>query len=199
MHCCWYACMHQVISLLLWHIGCCYIPSCPGLLVAAQTTEECSLRFRLHPNDLLNPRYRVVFTGLTPEELVANNNINIGPRIICDCTVEGLAQRHWLDIYGNVLPTDRNLVVDYRVRLPDEQPGTAVILRINKNRFSCTEAGTYTCVIGNNNRTLLVTPFGKWAGTYRFCLNGHPVVTKLCSSGVQRGSCNADTLETLHN
>ena len=174
MHSCWYACIHYVISCYscLIAIEYCYAPSCPGLLVAAQRTEQCSLRFRLHPNDLLNPRYRAVFTGLTPEELVANSNINIGPRLICDCTVEGLTQRHWLDIYGNVLPTDRDLVVDYRARLPDEQPGTAVILRINKNRFSCTDAGTYTCIIGSNSRTLLVTPYGRWSGSYRVIVMG---------------------------
>ena len=166
MHCCWYACMHQVISLLLWHIGCCYIPSCPGLLVAAQATEECSLRFRLHPNELLNPRSRAVFTGLTQEELVANGDTNIGSRLICDCTVEGLTPRYWLDIFGKVLPTDRKLVVDYRV-WRDDLSGTAAILRINRNRFSCTEAGTYTCVIGSNSRTLQVTPYGRWAGSYR--------------------------------
>ena len=149
-------------SCYSWHIaiGCCYISSCPGLLVAAQTTEQCSLRFRLHPNELLNPRNRAVFTGLTNEEMVANNNANTGSRLICECTVEGLTPRHWLDIHDKVLPTDRSLVVDYRV-WRDNPSGTAVILRINRNRFSCTEAGTYTCVIGSNSRTLLVTPFGR--------------------------------------
>ena len=156
-------CMHRVISLLL-SAYCKWLllhSLLPGLLVAAQTTEQCSLRFRLHPDELLNPRSRAVFTGLTPEELMANNNTNIGSRLICDCTVEGLTPSYWLDIFGKVLPTDRNLVVDYRVRLPDEQPGTAVILRINRNRFSCTEAGTYTCVIGSNSRTVRVTPYGR--------------------------------------
>ena len=91
---------------------------------------------------------------------MANNNIDTGSRLICECTVEGLTPRYWLDIFGNVLPTDRSLVVDYRV-WRDDPSGTAVILRINRKRFSCTEAGTYTCVIGSNSRTLLVTPFGR--------------------------------------
>lgn len=162
------------ISLLLLaycNIECCYAPPCPGLLVAAQTTEQCSLSFRLHPNDLQNPRNHALFTGLTPQELVASNNRDVGRRLICDCTVEGLTS-YWLDIFGNKLPTDKTLVVDYRKRQPDEQPGTAVILRINKNSFSCTEAGIYTCVIGNNDRTLLVTPYGKWAGSYSVIVMG---------------------------
>jgi len=126
-------------------------------LVAAQT---CSLRFQLHPDELLNPQNRALFTGLTNDEIVANNYTNTGSRLICDCTVEGLTPSYWLDIFSNVLPTDTSLVVDYEV-WQDDPSRTAVILRINKNPFSCTEAGTYTCVIGSNTRTLMVTPYGR--------------------------------------
>ena len=126
-------------------------------MVAAQT---CSLRFQLHPDELLNPQNRAVFTGLTEDEVVANNNTDTGSRLICECTVAGLTPNSWLDIFSNVLPTDESLVVDYKV-WRDDPSSTAVILRINNNSFSCTEAGTYTCVIGSNSRTLLVTPYGR--------------------------------------
>ena len=39
--------------------------------------------------------------------------------------------------------------------------GLAVNLRINQEGFSCAEAGEYTCVVGTNNRTVLVTPIGE--------------------------------------
>ena len=50
-------------------------------------------------------------------------------------------------------------LVDYKVA--KKQPGSAVNLRINKGGFSCAEAGEYTCVVGTNNRTVLVTPIGE--------------------------------------
>ena len=118
------------------------------------------MRFYFRPNDIASPRNRVVFTGFTPEERIANGNLSVGHRLICNCTnIEGLAPRHWLDINGNVLQRNGRLLVDYR--LFSRQSRTEVILRIRRNGFSCTEAGTYTCVVGTNTRTVLVTPFGE--------------------------------------
>ena len=50
--------------------------------------------------------------------------------------------------------------VYYRLdhKLKKKKSWTAVQLRI-KNRFSCAEAGMYTCVIGES-RSLVVTPVG---------------------------------------
>ena len=71
---------------------------------------------------------------------------------------------YWLNSSGIVLPEDdrKKELVDYRVA--SVQPGTAVHLRINDDAFSCAEAGSYTCVIGNNNRSVLVTPIGECSG-----------------------------------
>ena len=133
--------------------------TCAGLQVAAQ---RCTPRFSLHPDDIESPQRRVVFTGFTPEEKVANGNIDIGHRLICTCAeIEGLTPRRWLDINGNVVPSNMSLLVDSRPA--HGQPGTAVTLHINNDSFSCAEAGTYTCVVGTNIRTVLVTPFGEWA------------------------------------
>ena len=65
-----------------------------------------------------------------------------------------------MGVNGAVLPKNRRQqLVDFRVAT--NQPGSAVHLRINKAGFSCAEAGTYTCVVGSNTRTVLVTPVGE--------------------------------------
>ena len=103
-----------------------------------------------------------MFTGLTAEEKATNNNSAIGSRLTCGCDDMGeLAPVHWLNSSGIVLHEDdrTNELVDYKPA--PNQPGTAVHLRINRDGFSCAEAGSYTCVIGNNNRSVLVTPIGE--------------------------------------
>ena len=109
-----------------------------------------------------NQEDRVVFTGLTAEELArSGGTTTTGDKLTCACaTVEGLAPLLWLDESGVALPdSDKKQLVDYKVA--DKQPGSAVKLRINKGGFSCAEAGEYTCVVGNNNRSVLVTPIGE--------------------------------------
>ena len=65
-----------------------------------------------------------------------------------------------MDVNGVELPDSKpRQLVDFKV--PNIQPGSAVNLRINKAGFSCAEAGNYTCVVGNNTRTVLVTPVGE--------------------------------------
>ena len=99
-----------------------------------------------------------MFTGVTDDDTPT-----IGSRLTCSCaTVEGLTPRQWLDESGMELPEDMSgRLVDYRVAT--RQPGSAVYLRINKGGFSCAEAGEYTCVVGNNTRTVLVTPAGEYS------------------------------------
>ena len=69
-----------------------------------------------------------------------------------------------MDVNETVLPkNNKQQLVDFKVAT--NQPGSAVHLRINKAGFSCAEAGNYTCVVGDNTRTVLVTPVGecgKW-------------------------------------
>ena len=104
-----------------------------------------------------------MFTGLTAEEMAASGNNTSGHRLTCACTsVEGLTPLQWLDVNGMVLPEDRarRALVDYKVA-GGNQPGSAVHLRINKAGFSCDEAGKYTCVVGTNTRSVLVTPIGE--------------------------------------
>ena len=103
---------------------------------------------------------RVVFTGLTAEERARSDTTTTGHRLTCACpTVEDLTPLQWLDESGMELPNSRaRRLVDYKEA--GNQPGSAVHLRINKPGFSCAEAGEYTCVVGNNTRTVLVTPIG---------------------------------------
>ena len=98
-----------------------------------------------------------MFPGLTDDD-----TLTMGHRLTCTCaTVEGLTPLQWLDGSGMVLPNNNyTQLVDYRVA--GRQPGSAVSLRINKNGFSCAEAGVYTCVVGTNTRTVLVTPIGEY-------------------------------------
>ena len=131
----------------------------PSLLAPALSTtaQDCALRFYFTGSQ----SNRVVFTGLTAEEKAATGNNTSGHRLTCACTsVEGLTPLQWLDVNGMVLREDRKVsLVDYKVA--GNQPGSAVRLRINKAGFSCAEAGNYTCVVGNNTRSVLVTPIGK--------------------------------------
>ena len=108
---------------------------------------------------------RVAFTGLTAEELARSGTTTTGHRLTCACVdMPGLTPLQWLDGSGMVLPNNNNIqLVDYRVA--GNHPGSAVSLRINKNGFSCAEAGEYTCVVGNNTRTVLVTPIGEQASS----------------------------------
>ena len=130
----------------------------PGHVVTAGQTE-CALTFYL---TVTSQQQRVVFTGLTAAERARSGNTTTGHRLTCACVSdEGLTPLQWLDVNGAVLPKNkpRQQLVDFKVA--GNQPGSAVHLRINKASFSCVEAGNYTCVVGNNTRTALVTPVGE--------------------------------------
>ena len=133
----------------------------PGLLVAAQTDQQCSLIFYFRNDSTDTQNDHVLFTGLTPEEVIMSGNTTIGHRLTCACaTIEGLEPRFWRGLNDLLLPEQSTaFLVDYK--LADNQPGSAVHLRINKDEFSCAEAGNYTCYVGNNTRTALVTPTGE--------------------------------------
>ena len=120
------------------------------------TAQQCALTFYMFGNQ----KDRVVFTGLTADE-GATDGTTIGDKLTCACVnVRGLDPLQWLDWNQTSLPNnDRRQLVDYRVA--GNQPGSAVNLRINRDDFSCAEAGEYTCVVGNNTRTVLVTPAGE--------------------------------------
>ena len=102
-----------------------------------------------------------MFTGLTDDEVARSDSATVGSRLTCACAnTTGLTPLQWLDGSGKVLPDHMyEQLVDYRVA--NNQDGSAVHLRINKGGFSCAEAGEYTCVVGNNTRTVLVTPIGE--------------------------------------
>ena len=107
---------------------------------------------------------RVVFTGLTAEE-EARSGTTTGHRLICaSTTFDGLTPLQWLDGSGMELPNSKSRrLVDYKEA--GNQPGSAVHFRINQDGFSCAEAGVYTCVVGTNTRTVLVTPIGEQASS----------------------------------
>ena len=137
---------------------CLFLPSLPSHPALSTTAQDCALRFYIFGNR----QNRVVFTGLTAEEKAASGNNTSGHRLTCACiNTTGLAPLQWLDVNGMVLPKDRprRSLVDYKIA--GGQPGSAVHLRINRAGFSCAEAGNYTCVVGNNTRSVLVTPIGE--------------------------------------
>ena len=133
----------------------------PGTVVTAGQAQECALTFYMTGTQ----QDRVVFTGLTAEEGARSGNTTTGHRLTCSCTTfDGLTPLQWLDGSGMVLPNNRaRRLVDYRAAT--RRPGSAVYLRINRDGFSCAEAGVYTCVVGTNTRTVLVTPIGEWASS----------------------------------
>ena len=110
-----------------------------------------------------NQEDRAVFTGLTAEELVRRDTTTTGDKLTCACVDRaGLTPLQWLDWNKVALPNNNaRQLVDYKVS--NRQPGSAVNLRINRDGFSCAEAGAYTCVVGNNTRTVLVTPIGEYS------------------------------------
>ena len=112
----------------------------------------------------LDQNNRAVFTGLTNEELASfNGGSNIGHRLICGCATRGITPLRWLDVNGEELPKNRGTrLVDYKT--VKARVGSNVRLRINKDGFSCAQAGSYTCVVGNNTRSVLVTPIGECSG-----------------------------------
>ena len=97
------------------------------------------------------------------DEVARSGGTTIGDKLTCACpTVTGLTPLQWLDGNQTLLSdNDRRQLVDYRAS--SNQPGSAVNLRINRDGFSCAEAGEYTCVVGNNTRTVLVTPIGEYS------------------------------------
>ena len=153
--------------LHVWHTAetCCveHFPALlfPGTVVTTGQAQECELTFYMTGTQ----QNRVVFTGLTAEEGARSDNTTTGHRLTCACpTIEGLTPLQWLDESGMVLPNNRaRWLVDYKEA--GNQPGSAVHFRINQDGFSCAEAGVYTCVIGTNTRTVLVTPIGEWASS----------------------------------
>ena len=137
----------------------CAVSFIVGLLVNAGQAEPCNLTFYLFGTP--QHQQRVVFTGLTAEERARSGNTTTGWRLTCACAnINRLTPQQWLDVNGEVLPkNNRERPVDFKVA--NAQPGSAVNLRIHGPGFSCVEAGNYTCVVGNNTRTVLVTPVGE--------------------------------------
>ena len=128
----------------------------PGTVVTTGQAQECALTFYMFGNQ----EDRVMFTGLTAEELARRDTTTIGDKLTCACVNRtGLAPLQWLDGSGTVLPNNNQGLVDYKAA--NRRPGSAVNLRINQDGFSCAEAGEYTCVVGTNTRTVLVTPIGE--------------------------------------
>ena len=131
-------------------------PLLPGTLVTAGQPQECALTFYMFGNQ----EDRVMFTGLTAEELARRDTTTTGHKLTCACIdMPGLTPVQWLNGSGIVLPNNNQGLVDYKAA--NKRPGSAVNLRINQDGFSCAEAGEYTCVVGTNNRTVLVTPIGE--------------------------------------
>ena len=79
---------------------------------------------------------------------------------ICNET-KGLKKErmYWVNGDGGELPKKmQGEVVDYKIA---RMKGKATRLRIRKE-FSCADAGEYTCVLGKNNKTVFVTPAGRY-------------------------------------
>ena len=147
------------------HTKCFLVPPSPSPSHMRPALSTAAQRCALTVYFVGSQQDRVVFTGLTAEEVDRNSGTTTGHRLTCSCAnVTGLVPLQWLDGSGKVLPDNMpGQLVDYRVTT--RQPGSAVHLRINQDGFSCAEAGEYTCVVGSNTRTVLVTPLGEWASS----------------------------------
>lgn len=117
--------------------------------------QECDLSFHLFTTNTNNT---VEFVGLTANDVGGNGT---GSMLICFCLATGLSPAKWLGPLGSPLSNGSfDLTAGINYMLVDH-PGTAVQLHTTNNTFSCSEAGTYTCVIGENRREVLVLPVGK--------------------------------------
>lgn len=127
----------------------------PGQTVAKE--RSCPLKLYLTKRNRANKF--VKYTGLTADEQDESGGTD-GGKLTCACvnTTE-ITPVHWSGVDGALLSNSSRHPIYYA--LARNQPGTAVRLHIKKRHFNCTNAGKYTCVIGNNKRTVTVTPNGR--------------------------------------
>jgi len=121
--------------------------------------QECDLSFHL---TVTNTNNTVKFVGIsTSETSDVGRNGTAGSRLTCSCSATGLSPTKWLGPLGSLASNgsfEPTAGIDYMLV---DHPGTAVQLHTTNNTFSCSEAGNYTCVIGENRREVLVLPVGK--------------------------------------
>lgn len=117
--------------------------------------QECDLSFHLSATNTNNT---VQFVGLTANNVGGNAT---GSMLTCSCSAAELSLAEWLGPLGSPVSNgsfDPTAGINYKLV---DHPGTAVQLHTTNNTFSCSEAGNYTCVIGENRREVLVLPIGK--------------------------------------
>ncbi len=96
--------------------------------------------------------------GLTAKDMGGNGT---GSMLTCSCSATGLSPAKWLGPLGSPVSNGTfELTAGIHYMLVNH-PGTAVQLHITNKSFSCSKAGNYTCVIGENKREVLVLPNGK--------------------------------------
>ena len=117
--------------------------------------QECDLSFHLATTNTNNT---VEFVGLTANDVGGNGT---GSMLTCSCSATGLSPIKWHGPLGSPVSNGSfELTAGIQYMLVNH-PGTAVQLHTTTNMFSCSEAGNYMCVIGENRREILVLPVGK--------------------------------------
>ena len=121
--------------------------------------QNCELAFSLRK--FTQQVKAVQFSGLFPSEAATVRGPAIGSRLTCAC---GKGKRgvpaHWMDPSGVTVDSNQAAGVFYRP--VTRRRGTAVNLIVKRKRFfTCVDAGEYTCVIGDSNRTAVLTPISK--------------------------------------
>ena len=122
-------------------------------------SQECDLSFHLSATNTNNT---VKFVGISTSETGdVGGNSTVGSILNCSCSATGLSPAKWLGPLGSPVSNGLfELTAGINYMLVDH-PGTAVQLHTNNNPFTCSEAGNYACVIGENRREVLVLPVGK--------------------------------------
>ena len=116
--------------------------------------QECDLSFQLFTTSKSN----ILFVGPTANVVDGNGT---GSTLTCSCSATGLSPAKWLGPLGSPVSNGSfELTAGINYMLVDH-PGTAVQLHTTNNAFSCSEAGNYTCVIGENRKEVLILPVGK--------------------------------------
>ena len=131
-----------------------------GTLLPVVIGQNCKLVFSIRK--LRKQNITVHVSGLIASELPKSGRVTSN-QLTCTCK-RGKPDRlaHWVGPNGTVA-NDPTSHVFYK--LASRRRGTAVKLRIEQRQsFTCSEAGEYTCIIGKSNRTAVLRPISELVG-----------------------------------
>ena len=131
-----------------------------GTLLPVVIGQNCKLVFSIRK--LRKQNNTVHVSGLIASELPKSGRVTSN-QLTCTCK-SGKRDRlaHWVGPNGTVTNEPTSHVF---YKLASRRRGTAVKLRIEQRQFfTCSDAGEYTCIIGKSNRTAVLRPISELLG-----------------------------------